>query len=206
MSQGLELAAALARHFGEHLLLVGAALAAGGGGAVAAGLALAHSRFAGPALNVCAAMYTIPSLAALALLVPLVGLGAAPALIALTAYAFTIVLRATVIGVRAIAPDIAESATALGYTGRQVRLRIELPLAAAVIMSGVRTAALMLISTASLAAWVDAGGLGVIFFDGLRKDDLSQIVIGSLTVMLLAALTDLALTRAETALARRYGG
>lgn len=187
----------------EHVRLVGVGLLI----ALAIGLPLGvlsarRPRFALAALLIAGALYTVPALAIFALLIPYLGLGFWPAIVALVAYALLIILRNTMTGLREIAPDILDAADGMGY-GRWRRLfGIELPLALPVIVAGIRIAVVTQVSVATVAAFVNAGGLGDIIFQGITQDFGEKVVVGAVVTSLLAIICDESLRRIEIALRR----
>jgi osmoprotectant transport system permease protein len=195
---------ALARRTGEHLALSLVALLAGVLVAVPVGMLLEQRRRAAePLIRAIGVTQTIPSLALLAFMIPLFGVGALPAAVALWIYSLFPILRNTFTGLRDADPEAVESARALGMTGRQVLREVRLPLAAPVIMAGVRTAGVITIGTATLAAFIGAGGLGVPIVTGLQLNDTTMILAGALPAALLAVLADASLATLERALRPR---
>jgi osmoprotectant transport system permease protein len=181
----------LAARTGEHLGLTGAGLALAIVCAVPLGLLLArHERIAEPFVRAVGTTQTIPSLALLAFMVPLLGIGAVPAIAALWLYALFPILRGTYTGLRDAGPAAVEAATALGMTEGQVLRRVRLPLAMPVIMSGVRTAGVITVGTATLAAFVGAGGLGEPIVSGVQAVDPVLILSGALPAAALALVVD----------------
>ncbi|GAF90467.1 unnamed protein product, partial [marine sediment metagenome] len=153
----------------EHLGLTGSALVLGVLVAVPLGLLLERHRGAAEGvIRALAVTQTIPSIALLAFMIPLLGVGTLPAIVALWLYSIFPILRNTYTGVRDAAPDAVEAASALGMTGAQVLNRVRLPLAVPVILAGVRTSAVLTVGTATLAAFIGAGGLGVPIVAGLQ--------------------------------------
>ncbi|GLC23779.1 ABC transporter permease [Roseisolibacter agri] len=190
--------AALARLALRHLALAALALAAATLVAVPLGLALERAqRAAAPALGALGVLQTIPSIALLAFMVPLLGIGTVPALVALWLYALYPIARGTYAGVRGADPDAVEAAEALGMTPAQRLWRVRLPLAAPVIMAGVRTAAVITVGAATLAAFIGAGGLGEPIVTGLALADTRQVLSGALPAAVLALLVDGALALVE---------
>ena len=190
--------AAILRLTLRHLWLVALALAAAALVAVPLGLALERARrVAGPTLGGLGVLQTIPSIALLAFMVPLLGVGVVPALVALWLYALFPIARGTYTGVRDADPAAVEAAEALGMTPRQRLLRVRLPLAAPVIMAGVRTAAVITVGAATLAAFIGAGGLGEPIVTGLALADTHQVLSGALPAAALALLVDGALALVE---------
>lgn len=144
---------------------------------------------------------TLPSLAVLALALPLLGTGFLPSLLALALYATAPVLLAVVAGLALVDPALREVAAGIGMTRRQRLLRVELPLAAPVIVAGLRVAAIEIIAGATLATFIGGGGLGDLIARGLAVRDAGQIVLGSLPVVLLALLVEASLEWVERRLA-----
>ncbi len=174
----------------EHLALVGISLLAALVVAVPLGVAAAKVRWLeAPVLGAVSVAYTIPSLALLVFMLPLLGIGAAPALAALFLYSLLPIVRNTHAGLAGIAPELRESAAALGLPASVRLRRIELPLAAPSILAGVQTSAVINIGTATLGALVGAGGYGQPILTGIRLDDVGLILEGAVpaAVMALAA-------------------
>ena len=144
-----------------------------------------------------AAVRVIPSLAVILLLLPIFGLGWRPALIALTLLAGPPLVINTDIGLRGVDPATLEAATGLGMTGPQRFWRVKVPLALPVIVTGVRSAAVEVIGSATLAAFVGAGGLGTFITSGITLMDERMLLTGALLVTLLALLTEWILARLE---------
>jgi osmoprotectant transport system permease protein len=144
-----------------------------------------------------AAVRVIPSLAVILLLLPVFGLGWRPALIALTLLAGPPLVINTDTGLRGVDPATLEAATGLGMTGRQRFWRVKFPLALPVIVTGVRSAAVEVIGSATLAAFVGAGGLGTFITSGITLMDERMLLSGALLVTALALLTEWLLARLE---------
>lgn len=130
-----------------------------------------HKRAAEPIIQVTAILQTIPSLALLGLLIPLVGIGTFPAIIALVIYALLPILRNTYTGIKEIDPVLIEAAQAMGMNRWKQLYKVQLPLAMPVIMAGIRTAMVLIIGTATLAALIGAGGLGDLILLGIDRND-----------------------------------
>lgn len=139
-------------------------------------------------LQVTSILQTIPSLALLGLLIPFVGIGTVPALIALVVYALLPIFQNTYIGLAEIDPSIEEAADAFGMSRMRKLLRVELPMALPVIVSGVRTALVLIIGTATLAALIGAGGLGTFILLGIDRNDPYLTLIGAISSALLAII------------------
>jgi osmoprotectant transport system permease protein len=183
----------------EHLALVAVSL--GFGVLVALPLAFALERtppaIAETAIRFLGVTQTIPSLALLGFLVPLLGIGVAPTLFALWLYSLFPIVRNAYSGLRDADPMAVLSATALGMTEVQVLRRVRLPLAASTIMAGIRTAAVINVGTATLAAFIGAGGLGEPIIAGVQLVDSARILSGAIPAAVLALLVDLFLQRIE---------
>lgn len=179
---------------GQHVVLVAIAVAV----AVAIGLPLGvlatrRRAFERAVLGTASVLQTIPSLALFGFLIPLPllgGVGARPAVVALTLYALLPIARNTHAGIRALDPALLEAGRGMGMTDRQLLLRVELPLAAGVILAGVRVAAVVSIGVATIAAAIGAGGLGVFIFRGIAMVDNVVILAGALPAAALALVTD----------------
>ncbi|HET9982371.1 MAG TPA: glycine betaine ABC transporter substrate-binding protein [Longimicrobiales bacterium] len=192
----------LARLTLRHILLVALSLGAAILVAVPLGLALERARgWAEPAIRAAGVLETIPGIALLAFMIPLLGIGVVPALVALFLYSIYPILRNTFTGVRDADPEAVRAAEALGMTAGQVLRYVRLPLAAPVIMAGVRTAAVIDVGTATLAAFIGAGGLGDPIVAGLALSDTRMILSGAIPAALLALAVDALLGGAERVLA-----
>jgi osmoprotectant transport system permease protein len=158
------------------------------------GIWLGHTGRGGAvAINVSNIGRAIPSFAFLVLAAQLVGIGWKPAFFALLALAVPPMVTNTYVGLRDVDPDVKESARGMGMTGIQSLWRVELPVAMPLVMAGVRTAAVQVVATATLAALVAWGGLGRYIVDGIAQRDFVQVFAGALLVAGLAILTELAL-------------
>lgn len=196
-------AARVAGLLGQHVALVAASLAIALAIALPLGVLAARRRRAGTfILGTAGVLYTIPSLALLALLVAALGLGAPTAIVALVVYAQMILIRAVVAGLRGVDPALVDAARGLGLSARQRLLRVEFPAALPVVLAGVRVAAVTLVALATVAAWIDAGGLGVLLFEGIHTQNDDKIVAGALAAAALAVVADLALRGCERAVRR----
>jgi osmoprotectant transport system permease protein len=176
---------------GRHLELVVIALLAAVIVALPLGLGLERARrVAEPAIGGLGVLQTIPSIALLAFMIPLFGVGVVPALVALWLYALYPIARGTYSGVRDADPDAVAASEALGTTAMQRLMWVRLPLAAPVIMAGVRTAAVITVGAATLAAFIGAGGLGEPIVEGLALADTKMILSGALPAAVLALAID----------------
>ena len=184
----------------QHLLLTGLAVGLAALVAIPLGVAITRSRWAERlSLGAAGVVQTIPSLALLAFMIALPGLGLSmrSAVVALTLYAVLPILRNTFAGLRAVDPDLVDAARGMGLTERQVLTHVQLPLATGTIMAGVRTATVVTIGFATLAAFIGAGGLGEPIVTGLYLNDRALILTGALPAALLALLADGLLGRLE---------
>lgn len=153
-----------------------------------------------PVLVVTGTVYTIPSLALFALLVPWTGLSRTTALVALVGYTLLILVRNIVAGLDGVPADVIEAATGMGY-GRLRRLvAVELPLALPTIVAGVRIATVTTIGLVTVAALIGHGGLGQLILDGLNRDFRTPLVLGSVLSVAVAAVADLALLGVQRSL------
>jgi osmoprotectant transport system permease protein len=186
------------RRTGEHLALVAAALAAAIAVAIPLGVVAARRPAAGRAiLAVAGVVQTIPSLALLVFMIPLLGIGAGPAIAALFLYGLLPIVRNTHAGLTGIAPDLREAAAALGISaGARLRM-IELPLAAPAMLAGVKTSAVITVGTATLGALVGAGGYGQPILAGVRLASVPLILEGAIPAALLALAVEAAFDLVE---------
>jgi osmoprotectant transport system permease protein len=143
-----------------------------------------------PVLSVLGIIYAIPSLALFAILIPLVGLGEEPAIIALAAYSQLILVRNVMVGFQSVDPAVVEAGRGMGLNPWQLFWKIQLPLALPVILGGIRIAFISVIGIGTVAAWVNAGGLGVILFEGLYQNSTPKIVWGTVFVSGLAIVVN----------------
>jgi osmoprotectant transport system permease protein len=165
-----------------------------------------HRRISVPVLSVLSIIYAIPSLGMFAMLIPIVGLGAKPAIIALVVYSQLILVRNVMAGFQAIDPAVIEAGQAMGYGRRQLFYKIELPLALPLILGGLRIASVSVIGIATIAAWINAGGLGVVLFEGLYQNSVPKMAWGTLLVSLLAiAVNQIVLKLERRAMVRARG-
>jgi osmoprotectant transport system permease protein len=189
---------------GEHLVIAGSALAIAFAISLALGIAAARNqRFFGATMAVSGVLYTIPTLAFLALLIPLVGLGKTNAIICMVAFSLMILVRNIATGIRDVPSEMTDAARGMGMTEAGILWRIELPLALPVIVAGLRIAAVTIISVTVVAAYVNAGGLGTIIFNGIAGDHAPKIVTGALAACLLAVAVDASLAALERRLRSR---
>jgi osmoprotectant transport system permease protein len=198
MSWALENYDRLAIALGEHIVLVATALVISLVIAFPLGIWTARR----PALYVAAmtvtgVLYTIPALALFALLIPFMGLGKAPAITALVLYSLLILVRNIAIGIREVPAELIEAADGMGYGKAGRLLRIELPMALPVIVAGIRITVVTQIAVATVAAYINAGGLGDIIFQGIAQDFGEKIAAGAVLTSLLAIAADESLKGVE---------
>jgi osmoprotectant transport system permease protein len=215
-------AALLPEYLGQHVLLSMSAIALGTTVSLPLGIACAQSRsFRGPILGAAGVLQTIPGLALLALFYPVLlalssftvrafglripALGFLPALLALSVYSMLPILRNTVTGLLTLDPNVTTAARAVGMTPWQSLKLVEMPLAAPVIMSGIRIAAVWVIGTATLSTPVGQASLGNYIFTGLQTENWSFVLFGCVAAGLLALIVDRLLALAESGFARRSG-
>lgn len=149
-------------------------------------------------IGISAVLQTIPSLALLGLLIPLFGIGKVPAIIALVVYALLPILRNTYTGINEVDPSLKEAALAMGMNRSKRLVKVELPLAMPVMMAGIRTAMVLIVGTATLAALIGAGGLGDIILLGIDRNNTALILIGAIPAAILALIFDVALKKLES--------
>ena len=178
----------------EHLYLVILSMTIAATVAIPAGILLTRRRLLrGWVLGFANIMQTVPSLALFGFLIPLPffgGIGQHTAIVALVLYALLPILRNTLTGLLNIDPSVRESAIAMGMTGRQLLLEVELPLATRTILAGVRIATVTTIGTATIAAAIGGGGLGVFIFRGLASVDTTLLLAGAVPAALIALAAD----------------
>ncbi|HVT37712.1 MAG TPA: glycine betaine ABC transporter substrate-binding protein [Gemmatimonadaceae bacterium] len=190
--------ATIAAQTARHVLLVVIALGCAVLVAVPLGVVLERlPRAAEAVIRGVALVQTLPGIALLAFMIPFLGIGVVPALVALFLYSLFPIVRNTYSGVRDADPGAASAALALGMTPAQVLLQVRLPLAAPVIFAGIRTAGVLAVGTATLAGFIGAGGLGDSIVAGLALDDTRMVLSGAIPAAILALLTDGVLSLAE---------
>jgi len=193
-----EMQQTLLRQTLEHISLSLAAVGLAVLVAVPLGILLTRlERLAEPVMAGVGLLQTLPSVALLAFMIPLLGIGRVPALVALFLYALLPILRSTYTGIREVPPGMREAGLGMGMTSLQLLLMVELPVAYRVILSGIRTSTVMIIGWATLAAFVGGGGLGDTILTGFAMVSTAHILAGGIPVTLLALLTDYLLGRLE---------
>lgn len=184
----------------RHLWLAGVSLAGAMLVGVSGGVALSRTRWAEPVTRGVGLLQTVPGIALLAFMLPVLGIGTAPAVAALFLYSLYPIVRNTVTGVRGAERGVIDAAEALGMTPWQVLTWVRVPLAIPVIMAGIRTAAVINVGTATLAAFVGGGGLGDPIVAGLALADSRMVLSGAIPAAALAVLVDVTLAGVQRAL------
>jgi len=150
--------------------------------------------FSGPVLGVAGVLQTIPSIALLGFMIPLLGIGPKPAIVALLLYALLPIIRNTYTGITGVDSSVKEAAVAMGMNKWQLLFKVELPLAMPVILAGIRTATVINVGVATLASYIAAGGLGEFIFGGISLNNTNMILAGAIPAAMLAILFDFALS------------
>ena len=150
--------------------------------------------FSGPVLGVAGVLQTIPSIALLGFMIPLLGIGPKPAIVALLLYALLPIIRNTYTGITGVDSNVKEAAVAMGMNKWQLLFKVELPLAMPVILAGIRTATVINVGVATLASYIAAGGLGEFIFGGISLNNTNMILAGAIPAAMLAILFDSALS------------
>lgn len=176
----------------EHIMISGVSLLIAMAIALPLGLFLSRAqRLSTPVLVALSIVYTIPSFALFAFLVPFTGIGVRPAIIALVAYALVVLVRNTMLAFNGVDAGVKEAAKGMGMSRSQILWRIEVPLALPIIVAGVRIAALATIGLTTIAAWIGAGGLGQLLRDGMSDPTYSKLYAGIISIGAIAIAADL---------------
>jgi len=154
-------------------------------------------QFSGIILGIAGVLQTIPSIALLGFMIPLLGIGAKPAIVALLLYALLPIIRNTYTGITGVDTAVKEAALAMGMNKWQILFKVELPLAMPVILAGIRTATVINVGVATLASYIAAGGLGEFIFGGISLNNTNMILAGAIPAALLAILFDFLLSRLQ---------
>jgi len=182
---------------GEHLLLVGVAIAIATFIGIPLGILVTRqANLRQPILGIANVLQTIPSLALFGLLIPVPiigGIGNIPAIVALTLYSLLPIIRNTYTGITGVDPAIREAGRGMGMTDQQLLFQVEIPLALGVILAGVRVATVIVIGIATIAAAIGAGGLGVFIFRGIAVVNNQLILAGAIPAAAIAMLADFAI-------------
>src|SRR5665213_1109246 len=156
-----------------------------------------RNKFAAPVLGFTGILQTIPSIALLGFMIPLLGIGPVPAIVALFLYALLPIVRNTYTGITGVDAAVIDSAKGMGMTSNQVLRKVELPLAMPVILAGIRTATVINVGVATLASYIGAGGLGEFIFGGIALNNTNMILAGAIPAALLAIIFDFLLSRLQ---------
>lgn len=188
----------------QHIYISAFALALGIIVAVPLGILLTRvKRIANVVMAIASMLQTIPAMALLALMIPFFGIGAIPAVIALFIYSLLPILRNTYLGMEDVNPALIDAAKGMGMTSWQSIIKVEVPMAAPVIMAGIRLSATYVIAWAALASYIGAGGLGDFIFNGLNLYRTDLILGGSIPVIILALIVDWLLGKLEAVVTPR---
>ncbi|MBO8128075.1 MAG: ABC transporter permease [Peptococcaceae bacterium] len=183
---------------GEHAVLVFIAIAIAIILGIIIGILITYSKPAShAALWICQILMTIPSLAMFGLLLPFFGIGFKTGVTTLILYSLLPIVRNTYTGIKEIDPSILEAAQGMGMKESSILFRIKLPLAAPVIMAGVRTATVMIIGIAAIASYIGAGGLGHFIFQGINRWNMNMVLLGAIAVSILAIIVDFLMKKVE---------
>lgn len=189
----------------EHLFLSMSALALGIIFAVPLGLVVSRSKkAAGVVIGISSVLQTVPSLALLAIMVPIFGVGKFPAVLALFIYSLLPILRNTVLGMNSVNENIIDAAKGMGMKPWQIILKVQVPLSIGVIMSGIRLSAIYVVAWTSLAAYIGAGGLGEFIFNGLNNFNFPMIIAGTIPITIMALIIDGILSLIEKRLVPKF--
>lgn len=148
-------------------------------------------------INIVNAIYTIPSLALFTIMIPILGIGVTPSMIALVLYSLMNIIVNTSLGIEGVNKNLLEAATGMGMTKWQVLFRVEIPLGMSKIIAGIRLSMVMAISVATVASYVGGGGLGDLVFSGIFSMNISKILCGAIPICILALVTDALLSYIE---------
>lgn len=200
-SQGDKILQQTLTHINLTLVSVAIAILIG----VPLGILVARKRkLAGTVLGAAGVMQTIPSIALLGFMIPLLGIGPQPAIVALFLYALLPIIRNTYTGIAGVDATVIEAAKGLGMSNSQILFKVELPLSMPVLIAGIRTATVINVGVATLAAYIAAGGLGEFIFGGIALNNTNMILAGAIPAALLALLFDFILSRIQKFNWRKY--
>ena len=188
----------------EHVQISAESVAIGAVIALPIGIALGHyGRFGNLAINISNVGRALPSFGMLVIAFQVFGLGSLPILIALVALAVPPMVTNSYVGLREVDPDVKEAARGMGYRELAQLLRVELPLAVPLVMAGIRTSAVQVVATATLAALIAGGGFGRYVIDGFAQQDYTKLFAGAVLVAVLAMATEVSLSAVERLLVPR---
>lgn len=193
-SQGSEVIRLLWEHIYMSLISLGLGVIV----AVPLGILLSQvPKVANVVISIVSVLQTIPTLALLALMIPFLGVGKVPAIVALFIYSLLPILRNTYLGMSNVNPDLLDAAKGMGLKRMQIIRQVQLPLAVPVIMAGIRLSTVYVIAWTTLASYIGGGGLGDMIFNGLNLFRPDLILGGTIPVTILAVIVDLAMARIE---------
>lgn len=182
----------------EHLFISFSAILLGVLFAVPLGVVITkNKKLSNIFIAIASVLQTIPSLALLSIMVPLIGIGKLPAIIALFIYSLLPIIRNTMIGINSVDRFLVDAGKGMGMTANEIIFKIQLPLSANVIMSGIRLSSVYVISWTAIASYIGAGGLGDFIFAGLNTFDTAMIIKGTISVTAIAILADYSLGKLE---------
>lgn len=182
----------------EHLSLSMSAIGLGILVALPIGIAIsANKRLTQIVISISSVLQTIPSMALLAMIVPILGVGKLPATVALFIYSLLPILRNTVLGMQSVDENLVDAAKGMGLTRVQVIFKVKVPMAFTVIMSGIRLSSIYVLAWTSLASYIGAGGLGDYIFAGMNNYNISLIIYGTIPIVVLGLITDFILSTTE---------
>lgn len=156
-----------------------------------------RKKLAGTVLGIAGVLQTVPSIALLGFMIPLLGIGAKPAIVALFLYALLPIIRNTYTGILQVDASVVDAATGMGMSPQQLLFKVQLPLAMPVILAGIRTATVINVGVATLAAYIAAGGLGEFIFGGIALNNTNMILAGAIPAALLAIVFDAGVARLQ---------
>lgn len=186
----------------EHIFISMVAILLGSLVAVPIGVLITKNKKASNILiNIASVLQTIPSLALLSVMVPLIGVGKIPAIIALFIYSLLPIIRNTMIGINSVDAFLVDAGKGMGMTSNEIIFKIQLPLSMSVIMSGIRLSCVYVISWTTIASYIGAGGLGDFIFAGLNTFDTKLIFLGTISVTCIAICADYILGKLEKKIA-----
>ncbi|MGL6106230.1 ABC transporter permease [Romboutsia sp.] len=189
----------------QHLIISGISIFIASVFGILLGLIISYYKKTTPiVMSIINFIYTIPSIALLGFLIPISGIGNTSAIIALTIYGLLPMVRSTYTGIETIDPFIIEAAKGMGSTEIQILLKVKIPLATTVILSGLRNMVVMTIALAGIASFIGAGGLGVAIYRGITTNNSAMTIAGSLLIALLASVVDLIIGSIEKFIKKKW--
>ena len=182
----------------EHFFISSTALILGVLVAVPLGVVITkNKKLSNIFINIASVLQTVPSLALLSIMVPIIGIGKTPAIVALFIYSLLPILRNTTVGMNSVNESLIDAGKGMGMTRNEIIFKIQLPLSAPVIMAGIRLSAIYVVSWTTIASYIGAGGLGDFIFSGLNTFNTNSIFLGTIPVTLIALFSDFILGKLE---------